>query len=71
MMHWRTRCETMRIVVSDEQAAAMDELEKRGLYFCAHFGTDNACDILAGMNRAMELGVLYEWMREQLGILTQ
>ena len=71
MMHWRKRCEVMRIEVSDTQAQAMDELENRGLYFCAHFGTENACDILESMDHAFAMGRLYEWMREQLGIVTQ
>ena len=71
MTHWRNRCEAMQLPVTDAQADAMDELEERGLYFCGHFGIDNACDVLEGMNHAFAMGILYEWMREQLGIVTQ
>lgn len=56
--------------VSNETMIAMRELESRGLSFCSHFGRDNAVDILDGMNRAMELGVLYEWMAGRLGVCT-
>ena len=43
-------------------------LEARGLSFCCHFGTENAIEILADMDRAYDMGVLYEWMRNRMGI---
>ena len=53
-----------------EAQRAMRELRKRGLMFCGHFGTDNAVDVLAGMDEAISDGKLYEWMRDHLGVVT-
>lgn len=63
-------CHLLDIRITDAQRVAMDELELRGLSFCCHFGTDNAIEILADMNRAADLGVLYEWMSERMGIVS-
>lgn len=70
-MTWRTACERLSIPVTPEKAAAMDELEARGLGFMQHFGTESAVDVLQGINMAMDAGVLYQWMKEQLGVVTQ
>lgn len=51
MINWRTTCELLNITVNRYQADSMDELEKRGLYFCVEFGTENACDILEDKNQ--------------------
>lgn len=58
----------LQLVVSDEAATACRVLERRGLSFCAHFGTDNAVEILGHMDRAFDGGFLYEWMRERFGL---
>lgn len=49
-------------------APAIIELESRGLQFCVHFGYANAADVLRGMDRAIALGGLYEWMNGRLGM---
>lgn len=51
--------------------AAILELESRGFMWCAHFGTQNAQDLLEGMNEAMEDGLLYEWLRRYMGVDTR
>lgn len=60
----------MGLQVTRKQAQAMTELENRGLSFCCHFGTDNAVDLLEGMNRAFDMGCLYEWLNNYMGIVT-
>lgn len=54
--------------VSPKTMAAMDELEQRGFSICYHFGYENAEDILAGMNRAFDLGILDDWLRRRMGV---
>lgn len=61
--------ERLELTVTPEQRAAILELESRGLMFCAHFGIENAEDVLYHMNVACELGCLCEWMQRRLGIV--
>jgi hypothetical protein len=50
--------------------AAVLELESRGLTFCVHFGYSNAISRLRSMDEACSAGHLYEWLRDECGILT-
>jgi hypothetical protein len=58
----------LQLKTTPEVDYACRTLESRGLSFCIHFGTENASDLLADMNRAFDLGVLYEWMRNRCGV---
>lgn len=53
-----------------QQRAAMTELDRRGLQFLVHFGTKNAVERLLAMDRAFLNGTLYEWLRDDAGIVT-
>jgi len=50
---------------------AVIELESRGLSFCGHFGYQNALALLHEMDEAFDSGLLYEFLRDRFGILTQ
>lgn len=54
--------------VPDEVQVACRKLEERGFSFCGHFGTENAVKILAGMDRAADMGILDEWLLNYMGI---
>ena len=54
--------------VTAHQLSAIRELESRGLIFCAHFGVENAVEIMAEMDAAFLDGRLYEWLRSRLGV---
>lgn len=62
--------ESLRSNATSEQCAAMDVLESRGLSFLAHFGTQNAVEILETMNVAYSRGCLYQFMAGAFGIVT-
>jgi hypothetical protein len=47
---------------------AIAELERRGLGFGAHFGTENAEAVLARMDAAFSDGTLYDFMRCEFGL---
>lgn len=70
MTQARTLCSRLGIEgITEVQYAAMEELEKRGFSFCGHFGYENAIDLLAGMNAAMEDGRLDDYLRIYFGII--
>lgn len=68
-MNWRETCRDIDLTVTPEQAIAMDTLEWRGFTFCGNFGTENAIELLAGMDVSANGGFLYEWLRVRMGIL--
>ncbi len=63
-MNWRSICGRFGIDVTPEQAAAMDELESRGMTFCGNFGYKNAVEILADLKRDVESPTMEEWQSE-------
>lgn len=38
-----------------------------GFSLCYHFGYENAEDLLTGMNRAFDMGILDEWLKQRMG----
>lgn len=69
-MTWRETCRSIDLTVTVEQAHAIDTLEQRGFTFCGNFGTENAIELLAGMDKAAEANRLYEWLRIRMGVVT-
>lgn len=67
-MRFQELVKRLDLTVTEPQRAACLKLESRGLSFCAHFGYENAEDILLAMDVAVQGGFLYEWMDSQFGI---
>ena len=68
------RIEPLKSIIaaqSIEVQHAIRELEDRGLMICAHFGTENAIDILGEMNQAFSDGTLYAWLARRCGIVVR
>lgn len=61
-----TRSEPLQSIfdsLDQETQKAIDTLEERGLKWMAHFGYDNAIEMLHEMDIAFEQGWLYQWMK--------
>ena len=58
---WRDTCQLLDIPVTEAQSRAMDQLERRGYTFCAEFGYENACEMLADLDRKRNEAALAEF----------
>lgn len=47
---------------------AITKLETYGLVWATHFGYENAVETLRGIERAFDMGVLYEYLRNRHGV---
>jgi hypothetical protein len=60
--------QSLRAKATSQNREAWDELERRGLKFLAHFGYENADEVLREMNMFVDMGLLYWWLQHRLGI---
>ena len=58
------------IVINSQQKEAIEALQERGMQLFVHFGTNNAIELKAEMDAAVQSGTLYEWLQKRMDIST-